>query len=510
MSEALSLRLGLNPEAVVRLHPLFLGRGGRLPRRLHLLSRYFDSRDDALAAAGLSLSLEHRQDHWVQCLESQDGEASSLRDCVERGPLRQGRKVLAVPPPSLSLHGERAEGEAMLRLLGKTRPVLLEQARAEFWRRSRQMQVEGSRLRLDLDEGELVAGEARQPLLELEITLLQGSRQDLQQLAQSLLETGGLWLDVRSRAQRALRLGQEQVAQPPRRARTLRLRPEMDLPEALLHMAGNCAEQIAQNASQIASSDYEPEHVHQLRVGLRRLRSGLSLMKQEPGWLPLAEEARSCCRMLGAVRDADVLSGAWAQALAEAAARAGCAVPALGSLAQASAGEPAHELVRGQRMQGFLLQLQLRLAPLQAAELERGPTPPGRVPALPPLERLLRKRLRRWQHRLDLGRDIGPLGVEQRHALRKHLRRLRYALEFAQALYRPAAIRAQLRALADAQELLGELNDLSLAVQRVRQLGDEAGRGFAQGWLQAQEPGLLKRARKALRRVHELPAAWNR
>src|SRR5690606_25384896 len=74
----------------------------------------------------------------------------------------------------------------------------------------------------------------------------------------------------------------------PRGARRVRLDPAGDPATALRAITAECLDQVVRNAAVLAEVDTagvyaagHPEHVHQLRVGLRRLRSAWKLFQ---GW----------------------------------------------------------------------------------------------------------------------------------------------------------------------------------------------------------------------------------
>jgi CHAD domain-containing protein len=172
--------------------------------------------------------------------------------------------------------------------------------------------------------------------------------------------------------------------------------------------------------------------VHQLRVGLRRLRSALRVFRDilpEKRSKRLARRARRAMRKLGRARDWDVLA-AWL-----AAQRAPSAL-----LRQAQ-----QERARARA-----------LARSAVADLDLGRIEP-RSAALDPaavLGRLERKARR------QTARD-----ARERHKLRIRVKRLRYASEcFGRR-------RPDLEAL---QEVLGELNDIAVARRLLRKLGADA------------------------------------
>ena len=81
----------------------------------------------------------------------------------------------------------------------------------------------------------------------------------------------------------------------PRGAAAIKLREDMSPPQAMGAIAAECLDQIARNAAVLAEVDTEgvyragnSEHVHQLRVGVRRLRSAWKLFD---GWIAPVPDA---------------------------------------------------------------------------------------------------------------------------------------------------------------------------------------------------------------------------
>jgi CHAD domain-containing protein len=216
----------------------------------------------------------------------------------------------------------------------------------------------------------------------------------------------------------------------------------------------------------------EPEYLHQARVGLRRLRSALRAFApilQQTG--PLKRALRRLAPALGAARDADVL---------------------LATLEAAKAGPPALRAARAYRnqaraaiphaaLEGFLFQALRWLDAKPWTETEH------RLAdfAAERLERLHGKVMQRPQ----LGKAKG------RHRLRVRLKRLRYACEFTAPAFAPAAVDAYVHRLRALQDILGDLNDLSVGRRRLRKLG-------------VARPAALARREARLR--PKLAAAWKR
>jgi CHAD domain-containing protein len=136
--------------------------------------------------------------------------------------------------------------------------------------------------------------------------------------------------------------------------------------------------------------------------------------------------------------------------------------------------------------------------PSAPAALTR-PSAPGDDASLEPkaFHRAVQRRLRRWHARLTQDRDrFDALDDEALHALRKRIKRQRYAIEFFAPALKARPRERYLRALSRVQDRMGALNDLFVARARYRQLVDQdPAAWFALGWLAAR----IVEARAAVR-----------
>ncbi len=285
-----------------------------------------------------------------------------------------------------------------------------------------------------------------------------------------------------------------------------------------------CQTQILANAGPIAGAEFGPEHVHQLRVGLRRLRSGLRLFggvlpELQPALLVLSEATAAFFRLLGETRDGDVLASLWGPAVQAALRAAGLEPAAVSDVAAAVPPSLATtnvnvvQIVQAAPQQAMLAELARLIEQLAqpAARLRRrkAASSAPQKPPQTPLLALLRRRLQRWQTQVcaDAAR-FAELDIEARHQLRKRLKRLRYGLEFYSQLVPARRSRSTLKPLQQAQQVLGELNDLALAISVSRaELANNPQAWFALGWLSAQQQQLLDSALPVMQRLAAADAA---
>lgn len=258
---------------------------------------------------------------------------------------------------------------------------------------------------------------------------------------------------------------------------------------------------LARHCTAIPSGN-DPEDVHRARVAARTLRSHLRTFGPllDPAWgAGLAEEIRSLGRVLGRVRDAEVLLG-----------RLEANVAALGEEAEGPGGVLLAEVERSRDAARDRLTAALRepwfaalLDRLAEAAREPALTPTARRPAaavLPGLVAARWGRLRRTMRRLDAASTDREL-----HRARILAKRCRYAAEaVVPAIGKPA--RAFARAVIDLQDALGAHQDSVVALAWLRSVAPlvPPRSAFVAGELASMERAAAATARAAW------PAAWRR
>jgi inorganic triphosphatase YgiF len=164
----------------------------------------------------------------------------------------------------------------------------------------------GSIVEVSLDIGQVVAGDKRTALCELELELIAGQPAALFAVAQQIARTLAVLPLNTSKAERGYALLQDAVNLP-RRAQPPALTAGMALADAARQVLREMFGQFTSNLDALRNSD-DPELVHQARVGWRRLRSALQLFKPAlareavPAWPSLGP----LLTFLGELRDLDV------------------------------------------------------------------------------------------------------------------------------------------------------------------------------------------------------------
>lgn len=461
-------------------------------QRTHLQARYFDTEAGDLAAHGIALRLRKEGPRWVQTAKALgDGPVQRLEHNVDLGPARKDEVLRAQP----ERHAGTPTGARLEQVLRKASAPLVEVYGTDIWRCTQVLRVGGSRVELALDQGRVLAPapDGGAPLsavvCELELELLEGGVADLATLAAEWAVQHGLVLSTVSKSERGLRLARGQSTRPAVKARAPQWPAKAGFPDGPTvqrAVVAACLAQILPNASEVAAGSDDVEQIHQLRVGLRRLRTALRELAAlgdglRPEWqAPLAD----AFRVLGARRDRQQLLAQMQPRLQAAGAPTLTLPPD-----DAQVHSPA-EAVRASAFQAALV----ALVGFAAGDAGQGATPKQ-------ARKHLRRRLRKLYARvLADGARFDRLAADGQHSVRKRLKRLRYLAEFVGACFAPRRAAQFAQALEPVQDALGSYYDEVVALESYRAAVEQEPRAwFAVGWLQARQPQAMLAGRAALR-----------
>jgi inorganic triphosphatase YgiF len=467
---------------------------------------YFDTPELALQAQGVAVRLRQAGEHWVQTVKTRGTASGGLHSRMEWEGPSDGQRLDFAPITDVRLRALLESPDIRDRLA----PAF----RTRFRRWARLLVLpDGSRIELALDQGEIVAGEATEPISEVELELKCGSPRALFELALAFLPAIDLRPEQRSKAERgyALRAGS---SPRPFRARVAPLDPELVPAQACAVFITAGLEQLERNLPG-ACVGTEPEFLHQARVALRRLRASLGVFRRhiatelDP---ELPQSLRWLMAEIGPARDWDVFVDEtlptvrtrfpehagldWVEAAAKA--------------ARDAARARARRALESGRTSRTLLQLGA-LACALAAPLQESPTSVDEG-----LADFARRALRKRARGAAMGREqLAGLDAPARHAWRIALKKLRYTSDFlAPLLQRPGRAQRWIAALSSLQAILGSLNDAATTHGLLGTLDPQDGapreacvliRGFVEGACDARQAE-LEQARKHLARA---PTPWN-
>ena len=323
----------------------------------------------------------------------------------------------------------------------------------DVMRTARTLNIQGSVIEAALDSGSIIGGDRKQPVHELELELRKVRPGPFYGLALSLHAIAPLSIEVESKAARGFRL-REQSMPPVKKPAPIELHRDVAAHDGLRLIVAEILRHLLSYKPAALAGD--AEGIHQVRVGIRRLRSALRLFE------PLLEahtagvfqsRLQRTGRIIGSARDWDVFC---LEALPK----------ALGETEQLGWERPLREAADARRRAADMASAdEISGAAFTALVLGVSAwteTGHERMDLLgdkglkQPLSKISGALLDRMADKVDKrGRGIGSATFAQElHPLRKSLKKLRYSLQFLGSLYSQKAIKRFLRPVKKLQNIL--------------------------------------------------------
>jgi inorganic triphosphatase YgiF len=479
------------------------------PVTVPLASVYWDTPSHALRSDGVALRLRKGAGGRVtQTLKLREHESFSRNEF--EAPARDDRPHLALaveqgwrPSPS-SMHTEP-----------ELRPIFS----TAITRTSRTLTfADGTTAEIAFDRGSIRnESEPRSEVTvrELELELVAGDVRRLHELAAELVvEVPGLRLQSMSKADRGYALVSG-APMPPRRARPITVRRKATPGRIAVASAAEALSHVTENIDGVRGAD-DPEYVHQMRIGVRRLRVANALCRA--AGLPtfsdrMTAELKWLWELLGSARDWDVFEAqTWPAIKADAGTPPDAVdVDAGISRERDASHRELRRAVDSPRFQRLILAAAWILANQRAeADAQRR--------AADTAATLSRGVLRQRQKKvLESGSAPWSLARADQHRLRIDAKKLRYLAEFCADLYPERSVQRYLRRLAKVQTALGGLNDLAMStplMQRVVRAeaggdgDDRAVVGLSDHYVATRGKSLERDLQRAWRKFDKAPAFW--
>jgi len=449
----LELKLELTPQELRRVgaNPALEGLTVGKPVTSTLRSIYFDTPDHRLRAQGISLRLRSIGDQWVQTIKA----GLSLKNGISNPDELEA--VVGQPEPDLGVIDDRRVRRTIERAVKTS--ALEPQFETVITRTTRKLHSDKGDLELALDEGVVRAGAAEDKLCEAELELKAGSPECLLETAAVLFSSEPIRLAESTKAERGynLALGRQSRSIAPQRARHPALSGGETCAQALALFVDSAAVQIELNRRAVLETD-DPEAAHQLRVGLRRLRSALRAFRplhDSPATRELQQYAREVGQSVGDLRNADV----FIESVYAPVAGTMKGVPGFNELRtallshRAAKRTTAREALSGEQWSRLLLYLALWPQTVKDNGRLRAPVHAFAAASLN----------KSWKKIAKQGANLDKLSLEQRHELRKALKGLRYTSEFFGSLYAARKVERFVKDLKRLQDVFGYINDVLTA-----------------------------------------------
>jgi inorganic triphosphatase YgiF len=501
------LKLEFNPADAARIAS-HSALEAALPQDQELVSTYFDTPDCALHRLGVYLRIRDSGGRYVQTIKT----AKSKTELLER--LEWEREI-----PSKTLDLDGLEGTALEPLLNPAvraslRPVF----ETRIARHVCRVEHDDAEIEVAIDRGEIATTTHTRPISEVELELKRGEKRALFRLAHVLAETMSFRLEVKTKAERGYELLHDRLYAA-EKAADIDIPPEMATGEAFRAVAQSCLRQIMANEPSMCAG--QAEALHQMRIGLRRLRAALAIFADvvaDEHLKTIKGELKWITKELGPARDLDVFGADVLRPLR-------AKLPADPAIAASHRQFEEKRIAAYARAAAGARSLRFRAAMLDLAEwIETGPWSEDddkerKALRTRPVAEHAKKKLARLRKRIkNKGADLRHRSVRGRHRLRIRAKRLRYATEFFAGTF-PGEARAKRRteslsALKDLQDALGGLNDLATRhVLIADDLAGDAGpaesaAAHAQLAAPDTEETLLRKGERAFTRFAETEAFW--
>ena len=437
------------------------------PHLQNLSTTYFDTPALRLKEHGMELRVRRAGRVWTETLKAG-------RHAVAGLPERQQWEArIDGPKPDLAalaaLVPKGSEWAKVLKapsLAQDLEPVFTNGFRRTAW--SLRL-PHGTLVDLTLDEGELRRGDAHEPISEIRLMLKAGDPAALFDFALQLQARVRLRVANLGKAAR----GHALVALQPStgiKADTVELVAGLTVKQGFRAIVSNCAAQMQDNEFGIVASN-DAESVHQMRVGMRRLRSALRLFAK---WVTLPlflqRELEWLSGELGAARDADVLADITLARMADDCPTAAELLP----LKQAASVIAKAKRQRAAAAVGSVRYTRMMLGVVawsQSSRWRESSEDSTRRALAAPLDKRAAKVIAKLHKKLlESGKRLENGSPEDRHRVRIAAKKARYATEFFQRLRPAGRVKRYIKRLTALQDAIGSLNDATVADKLLRQI----------------------------------------
>jgi len=515
MAHEIEIRFAAPERELKRLAKISVLEGFQIGRAAtrRLTTIYYDTADLSVSKAGLSLRVRKNGRGFVQTVKDESS-----------GALASERHEYACEIPSAEPDLDRIPDEGVRECLvaiasaAPLAPVL----ETEIQRTTRSVRsAAGDTVELAVDRGEirtLMNGHASLAVSEIELELKEGAPAALYEVARRLSRRSPLTVNIESKSARGMRALEGQPTCAHKAGRT-QLAPDCTAEEAFRQTLLHCVRHLARNAPAVAEARL-PEGVHQIRVGLRRLRAALSASGGEfrvRDLESLDKRASNLSDVFGGTRELDVFATELLAPVEDTTKKPG--LPQLRLVLEElrrESWEQAVKLVQSDDFTGFLLDLGTAIETSvwrEAASYEQlgAFERPARALASETLDKRLKQACKRAKH-------LSSLNVQERHRLRIALKKLRYSAEFFAPLFPAKAVAAFLERLSKLQDLFGALNDAATVETILRRITEHAGKrsspelleaaAFVDGWHHSRVEPTWDKAKKRWKGFEKTEPFW--
>lgn len=503
-STEFEIKLLFPENSLEAIEKFIVSKGGI--RRQHLQAAYIDTPDFSLTQAGIAFRLRKEGRQWVQTLKVS---TANPLERLEHNVILDAASN-AVPNWMLELHQNHESGQ----LLHKRFPKLLVEDlricyQTDIWRRKAVVNTRQGSIEYALDIGSIYSNLptsiATTKVQELEIELKEGDPRDVLRHAQNIIKVHKAYIDTRSKSERGFLLARGLQASPAVRAKSISLKNAESKNEIINSLIHSCLLQVLANQSVLnAEFNSYSEYLHQLRVGLRRLKVLFKYLARHD--IFIGDEGREAFRRafdkLGQYRDNDFVTRVLNPILSS------LGGPEIKFSGIKDLPNPAHIT----KDKGFqLLLIELMSAGLSRVDPISEPShskkiKEGVAAVRKTVAKLLDSRFQFVSNRVP---RFATLQYEEIHSLRKKMKFIRYSLEFFKDYCNKNKYPKFFKAITVSLEYFGLFNDICIAIGRIEGFTqDDPNLLFALGWLKAEHQRIWSLCEKSAKKLIQAQVPW--
>jgi len=271
-------------------------------------ARYFDTATYCLQNAKLAYRIRREGEQWVATIKGGGKSSGGLHERQE------WNVVVSDAQPDITVFEGTDIGKTVIGLVGNQvlEPIVI----TKFERRTLDVIMpDGSHIEVAADQGTIVAGSKNTPILEVELELKSGKTAALLELGAALSREYPLVPESDSKFYRGLKLAGLVTVQL-KQAAKFQIDKHTLAGEGLQTVLVQLIAQFLVGQQIFLAEPTSPEHLHELRISLRRLRSLLEFYEpfvDHQQYKYHQAELRKLGQMLGGLRSIDVAYGTWEQ-----------------------------------------------------------------------------------------------------------------------------------------------------------------------------------------------------
>jgi triphosphatase len=467
LQKEIEVKLELPPASLPSIKRVPLLKALKVVRRSQVeVSMYFDTDKQKLRKHGLMLRVRNFGHRHIQTIK-----ASRNFGPIERD---EWEAEITGNEPDLNL----AQHSPLRQLLSnKLRRQLKPVFKTRVQRTVYQVGSGARDIALMVDHGTINTGDRSRSLCEIELELMQrGSVVELFELARQLIRALPARLALKSKAERGYELIDGRLDTPVKSA-AVDLSAKMTARGAFKVIGLGCLRQVLDNGPALIKGD--PEGVHQMRVGLRRLRAVISLFGSllcDPQTAVIQDELIWLTDELGPARELEVLMKRVTAPIKGQRMRE---TNSMRLFTREIARKREAAIVRAQTAVDSTRFATLTLEVAAWLQCGHWTTPQDDLIRdrgdLPITVFAADQLTRRWRKLRKKRKSFAQLDVRGRHRLRIQTKKLRYAVEFFGTLFTGKRALKRLEQLLPVleclQDSLGDLNDIAVDEARLATMG---------------------------------------